>query len=464
MDLFKEKVKQNRQLLKQREKLFIFLLEQENVNSVIPNIEAYTHSIVAFKGNQRVSLSEMFPYAEVIYLNDDMSSQTIQGLFEKQVTDVSSSPIQYGNPLTLLVAIHPKIEPFLVNDSILNRIHNSQNFLSYSLLHSKDYIYPFFIHENHDFMYNYQPKKKRIAILLDWFFGHGDVAAVYSQIKHFIQTHQKNYKIDLITRGGPLRLLNDLFPNCRVYVHFDSFFIYEAITKCNIYENVYFLNTRLDNPPHLHLVDMVSRSLGLSEPVSHQMEEIDLPPLPEAIQLKVEKLKQHSKPLIGIQFHTQDPQRCWDQKNISDFIKECEQKSLIVINLTPQKGLPQSVVDLSSLSVSQLFALIKQLDILVGIDSVCGHIAGVVGTPSLTIWGGGTPLASGSNPYVSYRPASNNYSVYTDSGDAKDIPSTLIFHRMMQILKKDIRLTPERITIQQTQKMVGVEKVGGSSK
>ncbi|SDN48473.1 Glycosyltransferase family 9 (heptosyltransferase) [Fictibacillus solisalsi] len=462
MDLFKEKVKQNRQLLKQREKLFVFLFEQDNVNGVLSTVEAYTHSIVAFKGNQIAALSEMFPYAEVIYLNSNPSSQSIKSAFQNQGANETNHPIPYKNPLTLLVALQPNVDPFLVNDSILNRVHNSQNFLPYSLLHSQNYIYPFFIHKNPRFTYKYQPKKKRIALLFDWFFGNGDVAAVFKQIQHFVQTHHMNHRVDLITRSGPLHLLKELFPNCRVYVHFDSFHVYEAITKCNVYENVYFLNTRLDHPPHLHLIDVVSRSLGLPEPVSHLMEESDLPPLPEEIQFKIDAIKRHSKSVIGIQFHTKDSQRCWNPENISDFVVKCEQNSLTLVNLTPQKDLPQSVMDLSSLPLPQLFSLIKQLDIVVGIDSVCGHIAGVVGTPSLTIWGGGTPLSSGVNPYVSYRPVSGNYSVYTESGYAKEIPSTLIFKRMMQILKKEIPLGLERITIQQTQKKVGVEQVGDS--
>jgi Glycosyltransferase family 9 (heptosyltransferase) len=462
VDLFKEKVKQNRQLHKQREKLFILILEEEDMNNVIPIIEEYTHSILVLKGDQSCSLSEIYSHAKVTFTNSGMVDQDVRILFESKGTDKLSIPICYKNPMTILVAYSPNVEPFVLNDSILNRIHNSQIFLPYSLFHSEHYLYPLFIPKEEIFSYMYKPQKKRIAVLLDWFFGHGDVVAVYSQIKQFIQNQKGKYTIDIITRGAPLTLLEDLFPECKVYVHFDSFFVYETIAKCALYEDVYFLNTRLDSPPHLHLIDIVSKSLRLEQSVSHLVKEIDVPPLPKSILANLQHFKQSSSPLIGIQFNTKDQNRCWNQENIKEFITLCQQDNLTLINLTPQKGIPDNVVDLSSLSISQLFEVIKNLDIVVGIDSVCGHIAGVLGTASLTIWGGGTPLANAANPYVSYRSVSSNYSVYTESGDCKKISGSLIFQRMKQILNKEIKLNSKRITVQQTKKGAWIEKVGDS--
>src|SRR5699024_11039128 len=145
-----------------------------------------------------------------------------------------------------------------------------------------------------------KPPVKIKAVLLDWFFGNGDVAIIYKQLKRFIQLEGENCTVDIIAREKPLKLLQDLFPECRIYTHFDSYYFYEFITKSNFYSNVHFINTRLDHPPHLHLLDIATKSLGFPEPVSPFISKDQLPLLPTELEKQLLYLKCKGS-MVGIQ-------------------------------------------------------------------------------------------------------------------------------------------------------------------
>ncbi|RHW32562.1 glycosyltransferase family 9 protein [Oceanobacillus profundus] len=461
MDLFREKVKQNRSLLKSRGNKYVFLIEKEYISDAISMLEIYSKSIIIFEGNCTIQLSKIFHDLEIILLDKSDMPTKIEHLLRENNTDSGCNKNLLENPCSILIEINPKVDSFLLNDRLINTLYNSDFFYSYTIFPSKHTIYPVFLPTRNDYQYTKEKQPVKIkAVLLDWFFGNGDVAIIYKQLKKFIQLEEKNCRVDIITRGKPLKLLQDLFPECRIYTHFDSYYIYEFLTKSNFYSDVHFINTRLDHPPHLHLLDVATKSLGFSEPVSPFISKELYPLLPTEIEDQLMYLKCKGSSVVGIQLDNGDGQRSWDGEHINKLVRICKENHITLINLTPSPHISNEFVDLdvSLLPISKLFTVISKLDAVVSIDSVCGHIAGVVGTPSITIWGKDKPLASPQNPFVSFRVLSQNYSLCPTSNEINDIPSELVFKHLIRLLESEFS-SPERITIDQTISGYNIEEI-----
>ncbi|WP_214483001.1 hypothetical protein [Bacillus sp. SM2101] len=459
MDLFLEKVKQNRKLLKNKGTQFMLLVEEQALFDAISSIEQYSKSIIIFKGDCTSQLKTVFKTLPS-YVNNEDFKVNLKKIIEGQNPPSKSSQFPLEKPFTILIDNSPSIENFLVNDKLTNKIKNSNMFYPFSCFHTKEWIYPVYLPLQKDYKIVIKgPSHKKKAVLLDWFFGNGDVAIIYMQLKAFIKKEQvKDYKIDIITREKSKQLIKDIFPECEVYSHFDSFYTYEFITRSSYYNDVYFINTRLSHPPHLHLVDIAANALGFKEPVSPFISKVPAPSLPVEVHKKLNQINKESK-LVGVQFKTEDYQRSWNSNNINKFVQLCNQNNIILINLTPIKKLSTEIIDFSYLPVSQLFELMGYLDAFVGIDSVCGHIAGVVGIPSITIWGKDTPLSGAQNPFVSYRVLSQNYSLFPKSKDISDVSAGIVFKRLEKILEEGFH-SSERITVKQSKSGFNIEEIG----
>lgn len=290
-------------------------------------------------------------------------------------------------------------------------------------------------------------KTSRIAIVTDYFFGNGDAITVSDQIQKFIDiNNKKGIEVEIITKPKTERILSFLLNKCRIFSSIESNDIYYSVLISNYYQNVYLTPFLLSEPPLLHLSELYAKSFNL-EQVASQNKRLPLPPLDSPIQ-KVLDSKLGKK--IGLQFFTKDNKRNWDENNVRNFIKLCQERDYKVFILTPSPLTFGNTVDVSYLQLTELFSVINQLDIVVSIDSVCGHIAGKLKIPNITIWGRNYPTLTnplkGNDGFVSFRPLSMNYSIVPLSTKTVDVSANLVFNRVEKITNKEIKLKNDRIT------------------
>ncbi len=154
---------------------------------------------------------------------------------------------------------------------------------------------------------------------------------------------------------------------------------------------------------------------------------------PERCIKQIKALRNNYRYLIGVQFYTEHDLICsykrnWDRGHIDQFIRICKKNEIGVVNLAPYSGdiLPYSG-DFSELSIKEIIGLYRYLDATVGIDSCCGHIAGVLRIPNLTLWG--KILQDKSQMTLSM-----NYSIISETGDIDDIPPMFVYEQLIEVL------------------------------
>ena len=170
--------------------------------------------------------------------------------------------------------------------------------------------------------------------------------------------------------------------------------------------------------------------------------QIKLPELKLEIKEKLEDMRKNYKYIAGVQFDTLDNNVCtykrrWSLINAEKFIKMCHMNSIGVINLDKYSpGNPGADFDAGKYDIPQIFSITEKLDIVIGIDSCCCHIAGIMGKYNLTIWG--KILKN-----KSQRALSQNYSIISGNGDPDSVPPETVIKRTMDILtgKIDMRKT-----------------------
>lgn len=176
------------------------------------------------------------------------------------------------------------------------------------------------------------------------------------------------------------------------------------------------------------------------------------------------EVKNKYKWIVGFQYFSNTLKvngqytRAWPYEFAVDFVKQCHENKIGVLSLVPdERELLPDVYSVGHLPIKSLFQVIYALDAVVSIDSICGHIAGVMGTPNITINGNYVSILQ--NKY-SYRPLSMNYSLYSNSGYPSDIPADIVFSRLMSILKGEISLQKNIIRYEDSLKGVGIEWIG----
>lgn len=164
---------------------------------------------------------------------------------------------------------------------------------------------------------------------------------------------------------------------------------------------------------------------------------LNIPELPPHTKELMEQYRKRYKKLIGVQFYTYHDtnasvRRSWAPGLAQKFIDLCVKNHIGVINLSEYVGYEfHSVLNFSSLSICQLFPVVQQLDLFVGIDSCCSHIAGVLQKKNLTLLG---KVLQGK----SQRPLSNNISFISKSGDIDRIAPEELFRLACKVLAGQI--------------------------
>lgn len=303
--------------------------------------------------------------------------------------------------------------------------------------------------------------KKKVAIITDWFFGNGDAVMVAEVLNSFInKMKHKHLDVDIITRRKTTELLHFLHPECSIFSTIESNSIYNNVLNSQAYEEVYFTPFLLSEPPLFHLSELFAKSLDV--PISDSLsirDRITFPSIPPILQ---QQLKQPGFK-IGFQCYTQDPERSWPKKQAEQFIKLCKQKGITVYLLTPTPFNLQTPKDVSKLTLPQLFTVIHHLDGVVSVDSVCGHIAGALGIPNLTIWGRNFPHLTNplkeNDAYTSFRALSNNYSLVPRDAATQTITATIVFQKVQDLLNNRLMIKNKRISSKDILNWVGTEWV-----
>ena len=164
-------------------------------------------------------------------------------------------------------------------------------------------------------------------------------------------------------------------------------------------------------------------------------------PLSNDIIEKIRDLHKTKDYLIGVQFYTSHDNIAYISRTYSHelaqiFIDICRQNNIGVINLSEYAGHTlHTDLDLNQLTINELFSAIHEMDMVVGIDSCCGHIAGALKKKNLILLG---RIINNS----SQRPYSMNYTIVSEKGDVNTIPPEEIYKMMMTILTDRISLDP----------------------
>ena len=126
--------------------------------------------------------------------------------------------------------------------------------------------------------------------------------------------------------------------------------------------------------------------------------------------------------------------RNWDGENAEKFLELCSENGMNVIVLTPHPyECLTKYMHLPQVSVSGYIYAVSKLRLVVGIDSSAGHIASFYDIPSVTLWGGTTPLSTeaevGSEveDNIGFRALRNNISIVSRSRSMKGISYQMVY-------------------------------------
>lgn len=131
----------------------------------------------------------------------------------------------------------------------------------------------------------------------------------------------------------------------------------------------------------------------------------------------------------------------WSSNNVECFMKIANKKNIdiILLNENPYDlNINYSnVIQLKPVSVFAYAYAISKLEVLIGIESSAGHIAGFYNRPNITLWGGTTtPFCFFGNLY-SYRVLRKNLSVVSKSNDVNLISPNKVIELLDKVIVID---------------------------
>ncbi|EGL19408.1 MULTISPECIES: hypothetical protein [unclassified Paenibacillus] len=310
-----------------------------------------------------------------------------------------------------------------------------------------------------------KPKPK--AVIADWFLGYGDGVILLPLLRKFIDKQARlGHEVHLIAKEKLAWFFGTFLQGCRIYRSPESPAVYEAVLRSSLYRKAVLLPVSVSSPPTRHISGLFGAALGFKRPYAlPEPVPVFYPPLPAEQAEELAGLRAAGCKVVGIQFHTGDAKRSWPEARAGRFIALCRERGLALVNLTPLPYPAEGCSDWSRLPVERLFAAIGELDAVVGIDSVCGHMAGFLGVAHITLWGRSFPHLqfpfTSDESHVSFRTLRANYSLVPRSADIADIPAELAFARLTDILEGRLPLGKELHTVEDTLEGQGIEWVSG---
>ena len=166
--------------------------------------------------------------------------------------------------------------------------------------------------------------------------------------------------------------------------------------------------------------------------------------LPKPYTKTINMLRKKYRYIIGIQrisgssIVSNKSMKEWPVCEAQRFIDLCIANSICVINLEPfMKQNISNVIDMSDFSVSDLYSLIVELDAVIGIDSFCCHIAGILGVSNITLFGSLKEIYNIQS--MSFRPITNNFSFYPLDYDIERIKAEYVYKKLINVLSDNLR-------------------------
>lgn len=302
--------------------------------------------------------------------------------------------------------------------------------------------------------------------------AHGDLIMMIPVIQAFIrQERKRGNEIELLTSKNLVYRFLKIFINDAHITNLDSLpcpyqtnLLYEALKNSGKYSKILnFPNAYLgEKLKKTHIFNIWLEETDMKNPqeILNQADFSAVRPDP-SITTFLDEVKNKSRWVVGLQYFSDTLQvngqyvREWPYEYAYEFVERCREEQISVLVLVPEREqkLPH-VYSVSTLPLQNLFQVISSLDAVVGIDSSCGHIAGVVGTPSITINGN---YVSVLRHRYTFRPLSMNYSFYSQRGYPSDISAALVYERLKSILNGKIHLQSNIIQYQDSVRGVDIE-------
>lgn len=298
--------------------------------------------------------------------------------------------------------------------------------------------------------------------------GYGDAILFYPLIKSFLERKKKEkYHIHIyVSSYQATSMLNFLLRDFDHIISVPHIKCFDAVLKSGQYDQCYHVPFPRYAFDKIHVVDYWAEALGVTaSTLPYDVSGIHFPVLPNSIKSAIDQARAKNKKIVGLQHYSASwsGRKSWSPEQVYSFINKCRNSDIQLINLSPHAyDQLEGVIDVSHLSVIDLFSVIRSVDAVVGIDSCAGHMASLCGIPNLTIWVGNYPHAMQDvngriAGRVSFRPTFYNYSIASVGGKPNDIPSTLVLNRLRGILDGIINLSTVRLTMEDTLKNKEIE-------
>ncbi len=131
----------------------------------------------------------------------------------------------------------------------------------------------------------------------------------------------------------------------------------------------------------------------------------------------------------------------WSSSNVEHFIKIAKGKNIniILLNENPYELIVgySNVKQLQSVSIFVYAYVISKLEVLIGIESSAGHIAGFYNRPNITLWGGTTNPCYFFGSEYSYRVLRKNISIVSKGNDINLISPSIVIELLDNVTEID---------------------------
>ena len=301
------------------------------------------------------------------------------------------------------------------------------------------------------------------TILFPGTFGYGDAICSLPVIQYFIDNNEGKI-IFKNRRKNTHKIYETFLSNCKCYYIECPKKLMDVIANIedkiinnkNCYKKIISVTQKFATyfPSGQHILQHWNRALNGDDNFEIVEEVLDNYELNKSLSMNdnilelLKNLKNKYDYIIACQFYTDTHiLRCWDEKSIISFVNMCNENNIAVISLSKCPFEINDIFDLSDYLIPELFYVINNCDLHVGIDSCFGHIAGVLNKKNLTIWCQHNPMTLYSGELaVSYRPIRNNFSIYDKNDDAKNLTPEIVFKIAKDILDNKIILKNKFIT------------------
>ena len=252
--------------------------------------------------------------------------------------------------------------------------------------------------------------------------GLGDYFIFHSLICEFVKKSKREVVIPIIG-GIPSMNLNFYYPSLKkIYFDNDMTFLFfrklkfrNAILMSDMFSD-YFnrFNTKE------HIFDIAKKILKTDvEPYKYRKEIISI--FRKQTIAKKDEIDrvggrigvQLTASLINDKLNVVAYERSMSEEFIRKLDKLCYEKNYQLVSLSPLPYDGLFMDKLSSLSTEDYIYAVSKMSLVIGIDSSAGHIASFFNIPNLTIWKKHA-FQPNATYRRSYRPLSNNISIYSD--------------------------------------------------